>query len=94
MVNAWLPEVLAPLHLPLDFLNRIAKSAEAVVGRAVPPETAGQAQPTRFFIYLPAHRPLNVQAWGFFRLEKVEPDAERANARRRSIELYLIPEGQ
>lgn len=93
MINAWLRDVLTPLHLDVDFLNQIRRSAEDVAVRALQPATVMNYQHTHLRIYIPANRPLNVPSWGFFRIEKVETAAGNKHARAHSIEFYLFLEG-
>lgn len=92
--NAWLSDVLASLHLHADFLSKILESAEDVTARAVQTEMATQSQRTHLLIFIPANRPLEIQTWGFFRIEKVELVAENKNSPNHIIEFYLFPEGQ
>lgn len=92
--NAWLSDVLASLHLHADFLSKILESAEDVTARAVQTEMATQSQRTHLLIFIPANRPLEIQTWGFFRIEKVELVAENKNSPNHIIEFYLFPERQ
>jgi hypothetical protein len=48
-IKTWLLELLTPLRLHVDFLNRVLESAENAVARAV------------LFIYLPVTYPLDLQ---------------------------------
>jgi hypothetical protein len=92
MLGAWLSDVLASLHLHADFLSKILESAEEVVARAMQTETVIQHQRTRLLIMTPANLPLNVQTWGFFRIEKVELTAENDDSPDHKVEFYLFPE--
>lgn len=94
ILDAWLLDALIPLNLYADFLNKIRKSAEDVAARAMQTEMVIQPQRTRFLILIPANRPLDVQTWGFFRIEKVGLAAENENSPNHTIEFYLFPEGQ
>jgi hypothetical protein len=94
MFATWLLDALIPLNLNADFLNKIRKSAEDVAVRNMQAEIVIQPQRTRLLICIPAYRPLNVQTWGFFRIEKVELAAEHENFANHTIEFYLFPEGR
>ena len=81
-MKSWLVEVLQPLNLQEDFLDRMLRSAHAVgVGRLA---EAGSA---RLLVYSPPGLPEG-QTWGFFRIEKAG-DKSRS---RHSIEFYLYLE--
>lgn len=92
-INAWLLDVLTPLHLHIDFLNKVLKSAEDATARSIETSTVVKCQHTRLLIYVPANRLLNAQAWGFFRIEKAATSAANEHSRAPSIEFYLFLEG-
>jgi hypothetical protein len=92
MLDTWLLDALIPLNLNVDFLNKIRKSAEDVAVRTMQTEMVIQTQRTRLLICIPANRPLNVQTWGFFRIEKLELVTENENFSNHIIEIYLFPE--
>jgi hypothetical protein len=93
-INAWLANVLSPLYLPADFLNKIWKSAEEVAARNIQTERMLKDQHIQLLLYVPASRPLNLKTWGFFRIEKVQSALENENPCDHSIEFYLYLEGQ
>jgi hypothetical protein len=93
-INAWLSHILIPLHLHVDFLNKVLQSAQDVAARLKQTEMVIKYQHTCLLLYIPENRPLNVQTWGFFRIEKVETAAENENSCDRLIEFYLFLEGQ
>jgi hypothetical protein len=92
-INTWLLDVLTSLHLPVDFLKKVLKSAEDAVGRSVQTEVVMACRHIHLLIYVPANRPLNAQTWGFFRIEKAATSAESEHTRAHVIELYLFLEG-
>jgi hypothetical protein len=94
VIKAWLSDVLTPLRLHVDFLNRVLESAEKAAARAIQTGSVMKHQCTHLFIYIPVHQPSNLQTWGFFRIEKVEIAVERENSHDHSIEFYLYLEGQ
>ena len=93
-VNAWLLKTLAPLNLHTDFLHKVLKSAEDAAVRAMQTEAVLNRQHTYILIYIPACRPMNVQTWGFFRIEKVGMAAKNEDSPDHSVEFYLYLEGQ
>ena len=82
-MKAWLVEVLRPLDLQEDFLDRMLRSA-----RAVGVERLAEAGPVHLLVYAPPGLPEG-QSWGFFRIEK----AWNKSLSRHSIEFYLYLEG-
>jgi hypothetical protein len=92
-INAWLLDVLTPLHLHIDFLTKVLKSAEDATERSIQTETVMTYRHTHLLIYVPANRPLNAQTWGFFRIEKAATSAENELSPAHSIEFYLFHEG-
>lgn len=94
MVKAWLSDMLAPLHLHLELINKIFQSAEDAVARAGQADTMMNYERTHLLIYIPANCPWDAQTWGFFRIEKVGSAGESANRHAHSIEFYLYPEGK
>lgn len=93
MLDTWLLDVLTPLHLNAEFLNKILLSAEEIAMRAMHADMLIPYQHTRLLIFIPSNRPLNEQTWGFFRIEKVELVEEHVNFIHNTIEIYLFPEG-
>lgn len=94
ILDAWLLDALIPLHLHADFLNKIRKSAEDVVARAIQTDMETQPQRIRLSILVPANHPSDAQTWGFFRIEKVDLAEENKNSPHHTIEFYLFPEEQ
>lgn len=93
-IQVWLSKTLHELDLQSDLLERILRSAYEAVIRALHSETASM----RFkHIHLLAFGPLRHetkgQAWGFFRIEKLE-GAIGDDSSNHAIELYLYRERQ
>jgi hypothetical protein len=93
VIGAWLPDILMPLCLHVDLLKKLLASAENAAARATHREMVMKYQHTHLLIYIPANRPLNIQTWGFFRIEKVEPAVGTNTSRAHTIEFYLYLEG-
>ena len=60
-ISSWLLEVLSPLQLHMDFLDKALKSVEVAAARALQTETVTKHQHLHFLIYIPRCRPVNVQ---------------------------------
>ena len=94
IIHVWLSDILTPLDLDVNFLNKVSKSAEEAAVRAIQTETVMKYQHTHLLIYISADRPSNGGTWGFFRIMKVETTAENEDPRDHSIEFYLYLEGE
>jgi hypothetical protein len=97
LVSAWLAEILNPLGLHTDFLNKVLKSARDAAVRAVMVESAESAfEHVHLLVFIPKKKAseLNMgQTWGFFRIEKMEISRENGDPSDHSIEFYLYLEG-
>ena len=85
-----LTELLAPLTLQTDFLNRLFRSSQAATGRVV--ESIDRVNPIRHIhihVFIPQNSEVKAKTWGFFRIERLEDQAELPN---HTIELYLYME--
>lgn len=93
-VRAWITEIIDPLDLNMDFLNRVLRSAQDAVARA----THGDLAESRFehlhlFLFAPMEHKMLGRTWGFFRIEKIGMFTLKENSQDLSIEFYLYPEG-
>jgi hypothetical protein len=93
-IRTWLAGLFDPLALHGDFLNRILKSAQDAAARVFLSESAGKVDHIHLVIYGPNEQGLKPGTWGFFRVEKVENNAEEPFTAAHSIEFYLYREGQ
>lgn len=93
-VNAWMVEILSPLNLHGDFLNKILKSAQEAVARAMHADAGGSDfEHLHLFVFAPAENTSNGKTWGFFRIEKIGIPTADTRAVDHSIEFYLYLEG-
>jgi hypothetical protein len=97
LLNTWLAKTLNPLKLHMDFLSKVAKSAQEAVIHA---QAAERVQTEFEHIHLRVSTPWKKssklrkeQAWGFFRIEKVGVSTKNANLDDLAIEIYLYLEG-
>jgi len=91
---AWLSETLHPLNLQTELLNKIIVSAQDAVVRAVHAENVFKFEHIHLTVFVPLEREKTGQAWGFFRLEKIEDTKEKDIGGDHAIEFYLYGEGE
>ena len=92
-LSTWLTELLAPLNLHADFLNKILESAQAATTHGFQAEGGLKFEHIHLIILVPQERELKGRNWGFFRVEKIEDTQEDNIAPDHSIEFYLYLEG-
>jgi hypothetical protein len=91
-VKQWLSVILGSLNLRADFLDNVLKSAQEAASRAMQAEGVRKLEHLHLLILVPVdHAQNNSQDWGFYRIEKVEKKAGKANPVH-AIELYLYRE--
>jgi hypothetical protein len=93
-VREWIAETLSPLNLHLDFLNKILKSAQEAVARAMPYDGAATAfEHVHLLVLAPLENNSMGKTWGFFRIDKVGKPNVHKHPYDHSIEFYLYLEG-
>jgi hypothetical protein len=95
-MKMWLMEVLHPLQLPLDFMNKISIFAQDAVTRALQVDNSilRKWSNIRLTAFAPAQITSTGSPWGFFQIEKVEHPSSDTSFPVRAIELYLYLEGK
>lgn len=88
----WLATILSPLKLQPDFMIKVLESAQEAVTRARQSETVMKFEHTHLFFFALEYPASNGQAWGFFRIEKID-HPEAVSSPNHAIEFYLYPEG-
>lgn len=94
ILSAWLIELLHPLPLPVEFIERILLSAQDAVEHAFEAEPDPRFEHVHLLVYAPQDRELNGQSWGFFRIEKLENTDPGKSPSDHAIEFYLYRDGQ
>lgn len=89
---AWLTEILHSLCLQAELLNKIIASAQDAVARAVHAEIMYKFKHIHLVVLVPSEREAKEQAWGFFRLEKIEDAKEEQTGGDHAVEFYLYGE--
>lgn len=94
LVRAWMTEILIPLNLNGDFLNKILRSAQEAVTRAKDGEVAAfEFDHVHLLVFAPIENVSSGKTWGFFRIEKVGTPSANTEPSDHSIEFYLYIEG-
>lgn len=93
VVSAWLTQILNPLNLHTDFLNKVLKSAQDAAARAMQVDNLMKFRHIHLLAFAPADVTSMGETWGFFRIEKVGSSLGRENPFEHSIEFYLYLEG-
>jgi hypothetical protein len=89
----WLMEILGPLNLPVDFLNKILKSTQDSATRVMQAEFLIKFEHIHLFIFVPSAHTSRGRTWGFFRIEKIEKVTADDGPPAHAIEFYLYLEG-
>jgi hypothetical protein len=93
-IQVWLDKTLHPLDLHADLIDRILRSAHEAVTRALHFEDGSMRfKHIHVLAFGPRSHETKGQAWGFFRIEKLE-GAMGADSSNHAIEFYLYLEGQ
>lgn len=93
-IYVWLMKSLHPLNLHADFLSKILKSIEEAAERAM--KRAGveaKFDSLNIFIFAPGDHPKG-QAWGFFRVERMDTVSKTEDPNKYVIEYYLFQDGK
>jgi len=93
ILYSWLTEILQPLHFQAELLKKIILSAQDAIGRAVHAEIVDEFKHIQLVVFVPSEREEKEQAWGFFRLEKIEDSKDEQIGGDHAVEFYLYGEG-
>jgi hypothetical protein len=92
-IQRWLTLILGPLNLPVEFLNKLLKSAQSATGRAIQAETLLKYVHIHLLVFVLGDHAQKGQTWGFFRMERIEPTVTENASLDHAIEFYLYLEG-
>lgn len=93
-LNTWLTGILHPLNLQAELVNKIIASAQDAIARAIHADSMPRFEHIHLTVFVPAAREGKEQAWGFFRLEKIEDAKEEPAGGDHIVEFYLYGEGE
>jgi hypothetical protein len=92
VVSLWLTELLTPLGLHENFLNRILESAQTYVQRSLSQDSGAPFGHIHLSIFGLNERRSNSQTWGFFRIEKIDSAEQNVSHPDHTLEFYLYRE--
>jgi len=92
-LRLWLKEILNPLELHENFVNRILNSTQQTVARLLRADAEIRPEHICVLVLVPSRRKSQKQTWGFFSVEKLEDTKDGAVAKEQTIEIYLYVEG-
>jgi len=90
VVRKWFPVILGFLSLPTDFNNKVLKSVQATISRAMRVECVMKSEHIHVIILVPEKLEWSNQSWGFFRIERIGEDKTAPD---HTIEFFLYQEG-
>jgi hypothetical protein len=93
-LHAWLTVILLPLNLQAELVNKIIASAQDAIARVIHADTMLKFEHIHLTVFVPSTREGKEQAWGFFRLEKIEDTKEEPAGGDHAVEFYLYGEGE
>ena len=91
--DAWLKELLHLFTLQEELLNKIIASAQDAIVRAIQADRMLKPVYIHLAVFVPSAQVAKVQAWGFFRLEKIGDMKDEPAGRKHAVEFYLYGEG-
>jgi len=92
-INVSLAEILTPLNLSTNFLNKILNSAQESVVRAQQSDTSKSFGHIHISIFAPNKQIQNGKTWGFFQTERIRNPSEDVDSHQHTIDYYLYTEG-
>lgn len=92
-VGKWLTVILNALDLQADFMSKVLKSAQEVTTRVMQAGAVTKSQHFHLLVFSPPEAAAKGHSWGFFRIEKIDSEADKANPDH-TVEFYLYLEGR
>jgi hypothetical protein len=93
-IQAWFMNILAPLNLSQDFLNRILQSARESASRELQQKDPTSNGHIHLSIFTPYEQTASQKTWGFFHTERSECQTGSDNGHVHWIKYYLYVEGE
>jgi hypothetical protein len=93
-IHSWLTEILPPLQLQMNLLNKILQSAKETAARVMHFDTATKFEHVHVLVFAPDNYTSKGQTWGFFRIEKLEFSKSFQDLPDHVVEFYLYLEGE
>jgi len=92
-LQLWLLDILDPISLATDFLNRVLASIQEAVARALRSENEMKSGHLHISIYVPYDSVSKGKTWGFFHTEKIGGHTDDIPNFGHSMDFYLYVEG-
>ena len=92
-IRAWLEELLIPLELSKDFLDRVTHSAQESASRLFENGEL-EHEHLHLSILVPQSHKATGKSWGFFHIERIENQRSDAATQDHAIDYYLYREGE
>lgn len=93
VLYTWLMDLLEPLDLQAELVNKIIASAQDAFARATQTDLTFQFEQIRLEVFIPEKRGARKKAWSFFRLDKIEDTSNEHVGSNHAVEIYLYGEG-
>jgi len=90
IVRKWFSVILGFLSLQTDFNNKVLRSAQETISRAMHVESVMKSEHIHVIILVPENLEWGNQSWGFFRIERIGEDTTASD---HTIEFFLYQEG-
>lgn len=93
-ISTWLKELVIPLNLQSDFTQQLLNSAQDATLRALDPNSTPSFEHVHISVFTPNRSMVHNNAWGFFRIEKIDGTESNNDHPDHTVEFYLYLEGQ
>jgi hypothetical protein len=92
-LRSWLLEVVNPLNLPIEFLNRLSISIQDSISRALECDPGTKIGRTQISVFMPHDLASNGKNWGYFHTEKNGGRETDGTIFDHRMDIYLYVEG-
>ena len=93
-IHQWLPEILFPLQLSEDFLERVIRSAQESSERAMQTQEEHPAGQISLCLFIPLTLTASESTWGYFSIAKLTNQDNEQESSSPAIHFYLYVEGE
>jgi len=93
-ILTWVAEILPPLNLSTEFYSRFLRSIQTSATRALGANLSSRLTHIHLSILVPHKESSNGKPWGFFQIERIEPNLDDLDTYKRAIDFYVYIEGE
>lgn len=93
-IGRWLPEILLPLQLTEDFLNRVIRSTQETAEHAMQSQSENATGDFLLSLFIPLTLTSAGATWGYFSVVKLEHPDTSPDREASRINFYLYVEGE